>query len=305
MTVGEVPNLNKFKEFGFLNLYPVTSKEEVIERTKDADIIITNKVIIDKKVMEHSSRLKLICIAATGTNNVDLKYADEKGIVVKNVDGYSTKSVTQATFSMLFYLLNKTRYYDDYVKCGKYTKSPIFTHMGPAIRELSGKQFGIIGLGNIGKSVAAIAESFGAKVCFFSTTGKNNSTQFHKLSLNDLLQSSDVISIHAPLTDTTQDIIDYSKLKMMKSGAILINTGRGGIVNEMDLARALDEELIAGAALDVLDVEPILDNNPLMKIKNQDRLLILPHIAWASAESRKNLIDMVYKNIKTFLDSNQ
>ncbi|MFC2125961.1 D-2-hydroxyacid dehydrogenase [Bacteroidota bacterium] len=302
MTVGEVPNINKFEDFGILNLFPVTLKEEVVERTSNADIIITNKVVIDKKVMDQANRLKLICIAATGTNNVDLEYAKEKGIEVKNVSGYSTESVTQSTFSMLFYLMNKTRYYDDYVKSGEYTHSPIFTHMGPAPGELSGKQFGIIGLGNIGTSVAKVAESFGAKVLYFSTTGKNVSKHYTRMDLDDLLESSDVISIHAPLTDVTYDLINYPKLKIMKPSAILINTGRGGIVNEKDLADALDEELIAGAALDVFEVEPMISENPLLRIRNKDRLLILPHIAWASVESRTILIDMVYDNIKTFLD---
>jgi len=295
--------MGKLSDFGDLELFQYTSRDEIINRTREADVIITNKVVIDKNVMDQSPLLKLVCIAATGMNNVDLTYAGEKGITVKNVAGYSTGSVTQTTFSMLFYLMNNTGYYDHYVKSREYTRSPIFTHMGPVIQELSGKQYGIIGLGAIGSSVAEIAETFGARVCYFSITGKNNSKKYRRMDLDELLETSDIISIHAPLTESTNNLINRSRLIQMKSSALLINAGRGGIVNEQDLAWALDEETIAGAALDVLEKEPMTTDNPLFNIRNKERLLILPHIAWASLESRTKLIDLVYKNIREFLNN--
>lgn len=301
-TVGEVSNLDKLRDFGELKVFPTTTEEEVVDRVKNADIIITNKVVIDSSVIDKAKHLKLICIAATGTNNVDLDYAGEKGIVVRNVIDYSTRSVTQVTFGMLFYLMNKIRYYDDYVKSRSYVESPIFTHMGPPIRELAGKQFGIIGMGNIGKSVAAIAVSFGARIAYYSTTGRNTSVEYTRLGLDELLTGSDIVSIHAPLNDKTYNLIDYNKIASMPPHSILINAGRGGIVKEADLARALDEELIAGAALDVLETEPIKHDNPLLSIRNKDRLLILPHIAWASVEARETLMEKIYQNIEDFLN---
>jgi glycerate dehydrogenase len=236
-------------------------------------------------------------------NNVDLNYADEKGIRVMNVEDYSTYSVTQSTFSMLFYILHQTRYYDLYVKEGEYSKSPIFTHHGRIFYELKDKTFGVIGLGTIGRAVARIAAAFNCKAIYYSTSGRNVNHDFKRVTLEELLHTSDIISIHAPLNDRTRNLIDYKEIKKMKPRAILMNTGRGGIINEAGLARALDEGLILGAAIDVLEKEPLHEDNPLLKIKNKDRLLITPHIAWASEESRTLLIDKVYQNIKIFLDN--
>lgn len=303
-TVGEVANFRVLEKQGDLRIYPMTKPEEVIERSKDKEVIICNKVLINKEVMEQLPNLKLICVAATGINNVDLNYAKERGISVKNVAGYSTESVAQLTFTLLLYLVNRPGYYDHYVKSGEYAKSDSFTHFGFPFWELSGKRLGIIGLGTIGRRVAQIAQSFGMEVVFHSTSGINNNINFRRFDLETLLSTSDVVSIHAPLTKLTKDLIDYEKMKKMRPCAILLNTGRGGIVVEKDLARALDEGILGGAGIDVMEHEPILPDNPLLKIKNKDVLIITPHIAWASIESRQRLIEKLAKNIEDFQRSN-
>ncbi|ACN98246.1 glycerate dehydrogenase (NADH-dependent hydroxypyruvatereductase) (hpr) (gdh) (hydroxypyruvate dehydrogenase) (glyoxylatereductase) (hpr-a) [Sulfurihydrogenibium azorense Az-Fu1] len=305
-TLGDDIDLNIFRDFGYIEIYPITkTKEETIERVKDKNIIITNKVIIDKDVMDNAPYLKLICVAATGYNNVDINYAKQKGIAVTNVAGYSTNSVVQHTFAMLFYLLENLRYYDDYVKSGEYSKSPIFTHLDRPFWELNGKTWGVIGLGTIGKKVAQVAESFGCDVIYYSTSGKNLDQTYPHKGLDELLSISDIVSIHAPLNEYTKNLITYDKIKLMKKTAILLNLGRGGIVNERDLAKALDEGLIAAAGLDVLEKEPIDPDNPLLFIKNKDRLLITPHIAWTSIEARQTLVKEIYLNIEAFIRGKQ
>jgi lactate dehydrogenase-like 2-hydroxyacid dehydrogenase len=299
-TVGEVTNFNLLHKLGSVDVYENTREEEVVSRAEGKDVIITNKVVVDRGMMDALPDLKLICVAATGTNNVDLEYAREKGIIVKNVVSYSTESVAQSTFAMLLHLLNRLTYYDAYVKSGAYARGEIFTHHGPAFWELNGKRLGVIGLGNIGRRVAKIAEGFGMEVVFFSTTGRNNNINYKRFDLDTLMGTSDVVSIHAPLTETTRDLITYEKIKKMRPCAILINTGRGGIINETDLARALNENLIGGACLDVLSAEPIKPNNPLMKVVDKEKILITPHMAWASMESRTKLIEGVARNIEQF-----
>jgi len=256
-TVGEDVDLNIFKDFGEFIAYPITKKEETIDRIKDADIVITNKVVIDREVLDNAPNLKLICVAATGYNNIDVEYAKKKGVAITNVAGYSTESVVQHTFAILFYLLEHLKYYDEYVKSGKYAKSDIFTHLDKPFWEIQGKIWGIIGLGTIGRRVAEVAESFGAKVIYSSTSGVKREEKYPEYPLEELLKVSDIVSIHAPLNEKTKNLITYEKIKLMKPTAILLNLGRGGIVNEKDLAKALDESLIAGAGLDVLEREPI------------------------------------------------
>lgn len=304
-TLGEDIDLTIFKDFGYLEVYPVTSFEERIEKVRDKNIIITNKVIIDKEVMDNAPNLKLICVAATGYNNIDVEYAKQKGIAVTNVAGYSTDSVVQHTFAMLFYLLEHLRYYDDYVKSGEYSKSPIFTNLNRPFYEIKGKTWGIIGLGTIGKAVGRVAKAFGCNVIYYSTSGSNIDPEFEKHQLDTLLSISDIVSIHAPLNQNTINLITYDKLKLMKRTAILLNLGRGRIVNEEDLAKALDENIIMAAGLDVLEKEPIEKDNPLLKIKNKEKLLITPHIAWTSIEARQRLVNEIYLNIKAFLQGKQ
>ncbi len=301
-TLGDDIELGIFQQFGDLEVYPTTDPSQLFERIQDADIIITNKVVIDREAINATRNLKLICVAATGYNNVDVLYAKEKGIAVTNVAGYSTESVVQTTFGMLFYLLMHLRYYDDYVKSGKYAMSDIFTHLGKPFWEINGKRWGIIGLGTIGRRVAQVAESFGCDVIYYSTSGIEREEKYPKYPLDELLKTSDIISIHAPLNEKTKNLITIKELGMMKNHALLLNLGRGGIVSERDLAVALDSDLIGGAGLDVLEKEPIDPNNPLLKIKNKEKLLITPHIAWTSIEARKKLVNEIVENIKAFLN---
>ncbi len=301
-TLGHVSNMHLLEQFGTLQKYDQTPPEQTISRVAGADIIITNKVVIDRKVMDRAPNLKLICIAATGMNNVDLEYAEEKGIAVKNAAGYSTHSVAQHTFASLFRLLNHISWYDHYVKNKEYSKGDLFTHHGPVISELNGKRYGIIGLGAIGQAVAGIATAFGARVVYYSTSGKNRNDRYPSAGLEELLATSDIISIHAPLNENTRALIGYAQLKMMQPHAILINMGRGGIVIEEDLARALNEGLIGGACLDVYEKEPPAPDNPLLQVRDPHKLVLTPHIAWASLEARERLIAIVAQNIRNFLE---
>ncbi len=299
-TIGEVGNFNLLHKLGDVQVHEHTEPEDVVSRASGKEVIITNKVRIDRKIMDALPGLKLICVAATGTNNVDLEHARHKGIEVRNVSSYSTESVAQATFSMLLHLLNRTTYYDAYVKSGAYSRGKIFTHHGPPFWELSGKRMGIVGLGNIGRRVARIAEGFGMEVVFYSTTGRNNNINYKRFDLDTLLGTSDVVSVHAPLTDLTRDLITYDKIKLMRACAILLNTGRGGIINEAGLARALNEKRIAAAGIDVMEEEPIRPDNPLMKVIDKDSILITPHVAWASMESRSRLVEGIARNIEQY-----
>jgi glycerate dehydrogenase len=304
-TVGNVPNLHLFQQFGEVAYFQTTSPEQVQERIEDADVVITNKVVLDRTAIEQAPQLKLICISATGTNNVDKAAAMKRGIPVKNVSDYSSASVAQGTFALLLHLLHNIPYFDDYVKNGSYSQSDIFTHLENTFWELSGKRFGIIGLGSIGRKVAAIAEAFGAEVVYYSASGQNYQQPYQRLSLEELLRTSDVVSIHAPLNEYTFNLITYDRLLLMKRSALLINAGRGGIVNETDLARALDEGLIAGAGVDVFEKEPISTQNPLLHIKHKERLAMTPHSIWASLESRTTLIEKVTQNIQEFIKESE
>ncbi len=304
-TVGEVANFKVLEKQGELKIYETTLPEEVVERCLDREVIIVNKVIINKAVMDQLPKLKMICVSATGTNNIDLEYAEKKGITVSNVAGYSTESVAQMTFTMLLYLINRPYYFDAYVKSGAWSKSNMFTHFGHPFWELNGKKMGIIGLGTIGRRVAQISQSFGMEVVFYSTTGRNNNINFKRFDLDTLLGTSDIVSIHAPLTEQTRGLINYEKMKMMRSCAILLNTGRGGIIVEQDLARALNNNIIGGAGIDVLEKEPIAPDHPLLKITDKEKLIITPHISWTSIEARQRLIDRVARNIDEFRKKNQ
>jgi glycerate dehydrogenase len=298
LTFGD-SDLSGFDALGEVKNYETTSPEQTLERIKDANVIVTNKVVITAEMMAECSELKLICIAATGMNNVDLEAAEAKNIAVKNVAGYSTDSVIQHTFSMLFYLIGHSRYYDEYVKDGSWQKSEIFTHVAQPFFELKGKKWGIIGLGEIGRGVAKIATAFGAEVSYYSTSGKNDNTEYKKETLSNILEQSDVISVHAPLNAATQDLIAHSELLMMKDGATLLNLGRGGIVSEDALSYIMDAKPIY-VGLDVLAKEPMQKDHPLMKIKAQERLYITPHIAWTSVEARAKLLESVIDNIRQY-----
>jgi glycerate dehydrogenase len=289
-----------FNDVGDVTVYQTTSADETCERVHEADVIVANKVVISDAVMEAAPALKLICVAATGMNNIDHEAAARRGIVVKNVAGYSTDAVVQHTFSMLFYLMGHSRYYDEYVKSGEWQREPVFTHIGPSFNELRGKTWGIIGLGEIGRSVAKIARAFGANVCYYSTSGKNDNADFEKTTLSRLIENSDIITIHAPLNSSTENLISHSELLQMKDGAVLLNLGRGGIVDEDALSVIIDVKPIF-VGLDVLVKEPMKTPHPLLAIKHPERLYITPHIAWTSREARERLIAATIENIKTFV----
>ncbi|MBE6054068.1 MAG: D-2-hydroxyacid dehydrogenase [Clostridium sartagoforme] len=298
-TLGKL-QFDELKVFGNVVYYDTTKPEEVTERIKEAHIVLTNKVVLNEDNLKDAKNLELICETATGFNNIDIVYAKSNNIAVTNVAGYSTNTVAQHTFATVLSLYDKLSYYDDYVKSGEYAKSGLFTNVSKPFYELEGKTWGIIGLGAIGKRVAKIAEAFGVNVIYYSTSGKNSNSDYKRVDFNDLLISSDIISIHAPLNNYTNGLINYDALKKMKDTAILVNMGRGPIVVEKDLAKAIDEELIAGAALDVFEVEPIKEDNPLILVNNKERLILTPHIAWASVEARNRLFKEVILNIKAF-----
>ncbi|MEW5831796.1 MAG: D-2-hydroxyacid dehydrogenase [Campylobacterota bacterium] len=299
LTYRDTP-LEVFNTLGDVTVYATTTPEETAERVRDAEVIVTNKVVINDAVMEAAPALKLICVAATGTNNIDHEAAARRGIAVKNVAGYSTDAVVQHTFSMLFYLMGQSRYYDEYVKRGDWQREAVFAHIGPSFSELRGKKWGIIGLGEIGRSVAAIARAFGTNVCYYSTSGKNDNPEYEQTTLSRLIEGCDVISIHAPLNPQTQNLISHSELLQMKDGAVLLNLGRGGIVDEEALSVIIDVKPIF-VGLDVLAQEPMKTPHPLLSVKHPERLYITPHIAWTSREARERLIAATAENIRTFL----
>ena len=256
-TIGEDIDLSGFDELGEVVKYGFSTAEEARERSKDADVLVLNKVQVNEQTIGATKHLKLVCVTATGTNNLDKEYLAKQGIEWRNVAGYSTESVAQHTFAMLFYLLEKLPYYDNYVKSEKYVNDVSFTHFAKAFHELSGKTYGIIGLGNIGRRVADIAKAFGCHVIYYSTSGRNSQPGYERVSFDELLERSEIVSIHAPLDENTLGLMNQKAFAKMKSSAILLNVGRGPIINEADLAEALNNRMIAAAGLDVLSVEPM------------------------------------------------
>lgn len=299
-TLGDDINLSAFADLGEVKMYETSTREEAKARIKDAEVVIMNKLNMDEDLLQDAKNVKLICITATGTNNIDLEYTKKRGITVTNVKGYSTTTVVQVTFSLLFYLIGKLPYFDNYVKSGEYEKSDIFTHLGGGFSDISNLTWGIVGLGEIGRNVARVASAFGSNVIYYSTSGKNQNPDYRQVSFDELLEQSDIISVHAPLNENTRNLFDKAAFEKMKKTAIFLNLGRGPIVVEKDLAKALKEGEIAAAGLDVLCVEPIAADNPLNEIKDSNKLIITPHIGWASRETRQRLMDEVYKNIEAF-----
>lgn len=299
-TMGDV-SFAPIEKFGDLICHDRSTPEQAMERVTDCDVMIVNKVKVTPELIDAAPSLKMICEAATGVNNIDLDYAAKKGVPVRNAVGYSTDSVVQMTFTHLLSLAGKSRYYDDVVKSGRYSEYGLFTDVSQKWYELSGKSIGIIGLGNIGKKVAKVAEAFGMKVAYYSTSGTSHCADYPSLPLDELLKESDVVSIHAPLNERTAGLLGERELQLMKPEAYLINMGRGGIVDECALAAAIDAGVIAGAALDVFVTEPLSADNPLMKVSRKDNLILSPHVAWASMEARERLVGMIADNISTLL----
>lgn len=301
-TIGDDIDLSGYDTLGEVVRYGFSTSEEARERTRDADVIVLNKVEVNEYTIGEADHLKLVCVTATGTNNLDKEYLDKRGIAWRNVAGYSTETVAQHTFALLFYLLEKLRYYDDYVKTEKYIGDVTFTHFEKVFHELNGMTWGIIGLGNIGRRVADIAKMFGCRVLYYSTSGRNSQPGYERVSFDELLTQSDIVSVHAPLDEHTQGLMDRTAFSKMKKSAIFLNLGRGPIVVEQDLADALDAGTIAAAGLDVLCVEPMQPDNPLRRIKDSEKLIITPHIAWASIEARTNLMNIILDQIKEFIN---
>lgn len=296
-------DLSAIEKLGRFSSYQVTQKGDVIKRAADADVVLTNKVVLDSAILAKLPKLKLICITATGMNNVDLEAAKKLKIEVKNVANYSTTSVAQHTVACVLNLSAKINYYDNFCKKGKWAKNAVFTHISDDFEmyDIAGKKWGIIGFGNIGKAVAKLAQSFGTEVVYFSTSGANNDKNFkQEKDLKNLFKTCDIITIHAPLNEKTKNLVTKKELKLLKKDAILANMGRGGIVNEADLASALKKRDFYFAA-DVLEAEPMIKKHPLLNKKFKYKILLTPHIAWAYKESRERLIKGVAKNIKDFL----
>lgn len=299
-SLGSDADYSEFEQLGDVVKYPRTSPEEVPERIADADVIVVNKVPVNEATISDARSLKLICVSATGTNNLDKDYLKHRGIEWRNAAGYSTESVAQHTFAMLFYLMEDLRYYDDYVKNGSYASSSLFTHFGIPFHELGSVTWGILGLGAIGRRVADIAGMFGAKVIYYSASGSPAQEGYRQVDFDTLLAESDILSIHAPLNEYTENIMNADAFRKMKSDAILLNLSRGPIINEADLADALNSGEIRAAGLDVLSVEPMVKNSPLFEVHDKTKLFITPHVAWAAVEARQRLMKIVAGQIKEY-----
>lgn len=299
-TIGEDIDLSDYDKLGQVVKYDFSTPDEIPERVKDAQVLVINKAPMNEQTLGQAEKLKLICVTATGTNNLDKAYLEQRGIAWRNVADYSTHSVAQHTFAMLFYLMEHLRYYDDYVKQDRYTNDRCFTHFEKHFSELTGKTWGIIGLGNIGRQVAKAARAFGARIIYYSASGQKGQEGYEQVDLDTLLKESDILSVHAPLNKYTENLMDRSCFQKMKKESIFLNLGRGQIVVEKDLAEALEQGEIAATGLDVLCQEPMSPDNPLRGFKDSDRLFITPHIGWASVEARTRLMNIIYHQIRDY-----
>lgn len=307
-SVGEDMDFTPFFELGEVEIYPATTAQEMPQRIKDAEIIMANKLPMNETTLKDAKKLKLVCLTATGYNNLDIDYLKMRGIHACNVPGYSTEAVAQHTFALLFYIWEKLSFYDEFVKSGAYETCGAFSCFPEKFYELNGKTWGIVGLGAIGRTVAKIAEAFGCRMLCYSASGKKYETVYEQVDFETLLKESDILSIHAPLNEYTENLINLEAFRKMKETAVLVNVARGPIVDQEALYTALTENMIAGAALDVLKVEPMALDNPLRKIQDSRKLLITPHMAWAPVETRARCVNEVFENMKAFLrgeDRNQ
>jgi lactate dehydrogenase-like 2-hydroxyacid dehydrogenase len=296
-TMGDV-SLAPFAGLGEFVSYPNSTPEEALERVSDCNVLLLNKVRVTAELLDRAPHLRLVCVAATGVNNIDLEACKARGVAVRNVAGYSTESVVQITFMHILSLAGHARYYDDSVKDGRYSRSEIFSILSNSFHEIAGKRIGIIGMGTIGSRVAQVASAFGMEVVYYSTSGTSHCTEYPSLPLEELLRTSDIVSIHAPLNERTRGLLGERELALMKPSAYLVNVGRGDIIDEAALARAVDEEVIAGAGLDVFAVEPLPADNPLMHVRHPERFHFSPHIAWASIEARTRLVQRMVQNVR-------
>ena len=301
-SVGDEISVEAIEKLGDVTIYDTTPIDLIPERIENAEVIIANKSPLNEKTLENASKVRLICELATGYDNVDLDYCRKRGIAVRNVKGYSTDAVVQHTFALCLYLFEQLDYYDNYVKSGEYSRQDSFSHYDYKFSELASKTWGVIGLGAIGSRVADIASSFGCNVVRYSLRDKPSNSVYKALDFDEFLSSCDIISIHCPLNDDTRGLFDYDAFSKMKRDAILINVARGGIVVDADLYRALNENLIYGAGLDVTSTEPMSDDNPLSNYMDSTRLIITPHMAWASVEARNRVVKETALNIESFIN---
>ena len=299
-SLGPGLDLRSFSAWGEVVFWDNTSRDERVMRLSDTTVAVANRVAFDEEVFAACSSLKLVLLTATGYNNVDLDAARRHGVAVCNVVGYSTESVAQHTFALLLALMEQTAWLDEYSK-SQWAGSSTFEHLGRPFHEIAGRTWGIIGLGNIGKRVADLARAFGAHPCYFSTSGTDRDNSLPRYDLETLLRTSDIVSIHSPLGEKTRGLLGQRELGWMKPGAYLVNVGRGGIVDEGALAQALETGLLAGAALDVTLPEPPRPDNPLLALTHPQRLVLSPHVAWASIESRNRCLDEVALNLQAWL----
>ncbi len=290
-------SLAPIEKQGELTAWPNSTPDEAVRRVGECDVLIVNKIKVDDRLLEAAPRLKLVCEAGTGVNNIDVDACSRHGVIVRNVAGYSTDSVVQETFMHILNLLGNGAYFDNIVKSGAYSRSGLFTDYSKPFVEMAGKTLGVIGLGAIGTKVARIGTAFGMRVIYYSTSGTNHNTEYPSVSLERLMCESDVVSVHAPYNERTARLVGEKELRMMKPKAIIVNMGRGGIVVEDALAKVIDEGVIGGAGLDVYSTEPISADHPLLHTRHPERLSLTPHVAWASVEARERLIQSIADNI--------
>lgn len=301
-SAGKDVDVSCFEKFGEVSYYPNTVADNTAERIKDADIIIANKAPLNESTLKTAPNVKLICLLATGFDNVDLAYCKSRGIKVTNVVNYCTSTVAQHTLLLALMLTEKIAFYDEYVKSGTYSAQDRFSNFDRVFHDLEGKTWGIVGMGNIGHRVAGLAQAFGCQVIFYSASGRSTCTDYKRVEFDTLLRESDILSLHCPLSNRTRGLINREAFAQMKNSAILVNVARGPVVDTQALYEALISNQIAGAGLDVLEKEPMAKNNPLAQIKDSTKLIITPHMSWASLESRTHLVEEAVKNIKAFLD---
>lgn len=302
-TIGDDIDFSEFDTLGEVVSYDFSIPEEVPGRVTDADVLIVNMVPINEYTIRTAKKLKLVCVAATGTDNLDKEYLAGRGIAWRNVAGYSSDSVAQHTFAMLLYLMEHLRYYDDYVRSGQYIGDYMFTHMSTSFHRIAGRTWGIIGLGAIGRKVAEAARAFGADVIYCSVSGAPKQEGYRQVPLETLLRESDIVSVHVPLNPHTVGLINAKEFRLMKPEAIFLNLSRGAVVVETALVEALNTGKIAAAGLDVIQEEPMSAFSPLLGVADKNRLLITPHIGWASVETRMDLLRIVAGQIKQFFEA--
>jgi glycerate dehydrogenase len=300
-SIGNDIDYSIFDELGDVVYYKdKVTEENARERLKGANVLMINKSKITDKLLDDAPDLELICEFATGYDNANIPACNRHNVKVANVVNYSTASVAQHTFAMLFYLIENLRHYDEFVKSGAYANQEHFCCLDIPFEELDGKTYGIVGMGNIGRKVAQIATAYGAKVIFYASSGHSDCTDYEQVSFDELLERSDVISLHCPLSDRTRDLFNKDAFDKMKKTAILINVARGAVVSEQDLFDALDQGKIRAAGLDVLNPEPMAKDSPLLKIQDSGKLIVTPHLAWASTEARTRCVEEVKKNVQAF-----